>query len=240
MRQSTRKFAKSPKSGGDFVQMALVDRNHQRLPPGIWVSIEKGLTRVRRIRMAVSKDAGLPMPPVLVHPIAWCSEGGLIYGRAAPIEFDDGNIEWGVELPAPTLLYVTNDDVLRQILCHEFAHCFWWIVEILRAQDGGKSEVKHVFEAAYGSQKQAQEDKEQLVDPKDWFGQWDVEHFMGDYDNPCLDAPIPVFVERWRDMGLPTIFPDSKLAVSRICRIQREHYSRARSLIQATAKNRQD
>jgi hypothetical protein len=179
------------------------------------------------------------MPPVVVHPVCWRHDDGIIYGRANPIQFDDGHCEWGVELPAPTVLFVGADDVLRRILCHEFAHCFWYITEIVRRMAEGTTELTTTYDGAIGSERQEQSDKELLADPTGWFGKRDVEQFMGDYDNPCLAASTNAIVTQWIGRDRPTICPDLRFAVSEIA-IRPDHLSRAESLLQAEVSRQRE
>jgi hypothetical protein len=236
MGQSKQRLPKSTLAGGNFVQLAPADPDQPRLPAGLRNAIDKGLTRLRQIRTAISAEAGLVMPPVIVHPVCWRYDDGFIYGKASPIQFDDGHYEWAAELPAPTALYV-EDDVLRRILCHEYAHCFWYITECIRLREQGVTELTTAYDGGVGTESQEQSDKASLADPADWFGKTDAEQFMGDYNEPRLMATTDIIAERWVKSGRPTIYPDLRFAISENV-IRKDHSSRAMSLLHAKASPR--
>jgi hypothetical protein len=233
MAESKQRLPKSTQAGGIFVQLATADPNQPRLPTGLRNAIDKGLTRLRQLRTAISTEAGLVMPPVIVHPVCWRYDDGFIYGKTSPIQFDDGHYEWGVELPAPTVLYV-EVDVLRRILCHEYAHCFWYITESIRLSEQGVAEWTTAYDGEIGSASQEQSDKGLLADPAAWFGKTDAEQFMGDYNDPRLNTSTDLIAERWVGAGRPTIYPDLRFAADEVL-IREDHSSRARSLLQAKA-----
>jgi hypothetical protein len=218
-----------PQNMNEPVQMAAPQDDLPELPRGIrWVT-EKGLTRLRRVRLAISKDADLQMPPIRVHPVGWRTAEAVIFARAKPIPFDDGQYRWGAEFPASTLLCVQSDEVLHRILCHEYAHCFWFICAMLNAKTEGKSKLITSIDTAHGFEREEQSDNEHLADPSPWFGKWDVEHFMGDYDN--LAEASELFAERWVGAHLPTITPDRDTKVQSVT-IPDEVWDRAMKLIQ--------
>jgi hypothetical protein len=167
---------------------------------------EVEVPRLRRLRDAIATDANLPMPPIHVEPWGWTvpAAKGVVFGKASPVPVGDG-FRWGTVLPAPTPLVTVSDELLRRILGHEFAHCFWWNARILRAMQEGRvaihdhpdsSEAEAVTNALA-------EDREQLIDPSEWFGAWDTSHFIAEYGNPELDEPTRRFLEEWVGRGLP-------------------------------------
>jgi hypothetical protein len=188
-----------------------------------WRSLPREMSRiikqdkisiVEETRLLISKDAQLPMPPIRVEPWGWVGPEGetVIFGAVKLFAFKECS-QWGVLMPASTLLVVDDQDLLRRILCHEFAHCFWRIGRIIQAEANGKSEIKDaIYNANLKEQYDEIEriDKDHLVDPKNWFGGWDVSHFLqyeGASDAPELDEPTDRFFREWASAGLPLKTP---------------------------------
>ena len=163
----------------------------------------EGIARLVRIRDAISKDANLPMPPIRIEPYGWESPGrdGPIYGACSPIA-DKINIRWGVKIPVSNLVVINNDSILRRVLCHEFAHCFYMIIQtIQKPQSCDSQEESSNFDAF---ERQLLKDSEELIEPGDWFGEWDAEHFTPESgDDPMLKGITIKFQEHWRNKGLP-------------------------------------
>ncbi|MBI2907106.1 MAG: hypothetical protein HYX92_05560 [Chloroflexi bacterium] len=166
-----------------------------------------------RIREAIGSDAGLPMPPIGIEPYAWTLPDGSILAHIALFPTSEGCAEWGVMLPVGTLL-VVDDKMLRRILCHEFAHCFWCIAERIHAMgegvfafrdDKGIDELRAMAPEDVADYQQAK-DKAELIDPALWFGDADTMAFLS-------ELPWDATEERksrdtWRRMKVPTRVPD--------------------------------
>lgn len=54
---------------------------------------------------------------------------------------------------------------------------------------------------------QLKKDKDELVDPTLWFGEWDAKHFLPEGGQP-LDQATEMFAQRWIKAGLPAEPPD--------------------------------
>ena len=149
------------------------------------------------------------MPPIRVEPWGWDAPSGTVWGEARPLLMESGHPQWGVLLPASTLLVFDDDAELRRVLCHEFAHCLWYNSRIVEeAKEGRTFMVDPPPVLAPGEDEfewQAARDAEQLVDPSLWFGRWDTEHFLvrcgaGEESTDRLN-------ELWIQPGFPTRTP---------------------------------
>jgi hypothetical protein len=172
---------------------------------------------LKETRLLVNKDAHLPMPPIRIEPYGWTSpeNRGPIFGMAKPFAFREGP-QWGVLMPASTLLVIGDPILLRRILCHEFAHCFWWIGRILEAEANGET---HIEDPEIGSEETVSRDKDQLANPAHWLGPWDVEHFLqyeSASDLPELDEPTERFFQEWVSVGLRVKIPLLGFSAERI------------------------
>jgi hypothetical protein len=197
------------------VQLTGNNKDWFKIPPRIRTVIKNnGLKRLIQLHNSIANDAQLPMPTIHVIPIGWCfpENGGVVYGMAIPIPVMD-LYQWGTVVPASTLVIVDDDTVLRRILCHEFAHCFWYITRILRERKNGEWIS---IESGKGQtttdllNDQLAKDKKELVDPVQWFGEWDAEHFLPEGGEPLANA-TKLFAQRWILPGLPITSPSMKL-----------------------------
>jgi len=178
-----------------------------RLGTDIYKVIEnEGLARLTRVREMIAANAGLPMPPIRVVPFGWMNpqETSVVFGIVNIICMKS-YFQWGVIFPASTLVIVDDDNILRRILSHEFAHCLWYINKIV--QEEKNDEWVSVKPTSYLSTKERYDeqqkiDKEQLVNPNDWFGEWDVKHFIPE-GGGFFNKETTLFAERWIKQGLP-------------------------------------
>lgn len=173
----------------------------------------EGLARLARVREMIAADANLPMLPIRIVPFGWMNpeRNGVIFGQANIIQMKRC-FQWGVIVPASTLVIVDDDDILRRIVCHEFAHCLWYIAQVIREMKNGK--WTSIESADHLTQKQlfdeqVKKDKNELVDPNRWFGEWDVKHFLPE-GRGALDEATKLFAERWFKLELPIQVPDMK------------------------------
>jgi hypothetical protein len=179
-----------------------------KLPGRIRKITEKdGIGRLTRLRELISKEAGLPMPHIRIVPWGWWHPGmdGVIYGMVRPIRWNN-YLVWAVIIPASTPVIVDNDIMLRRLICHEFAHCFWYITKAIREQKKGVFELhEHLGESSLPDiiDRIVDIDKERLVEPADWFGEWDVKHFLPEGEQ-ALNRPTNLFRDHWLKKRLPT------------------------------------
>lgn len=172
-----------------------------------------GIPRLQKIRNVISEDANLPMPSIRIEPFGYVAPGnsGAIFALVHPIPVSNSYM-FGVIMPVSTLVVIDDDMLLRQLLCHEFAHCFWLICHYLQAINSGKSEVntgKRTDSELEIFQHQIQVDKQQLISPEDWFGEWDTKHFLPE-GLGIFNEATELFVERWLNAGLPQKTPSIK------------------------------
>jgi len=133
-----------------------------------------------------------------------------------PFFHEQGYSQLGVIVPGSTLVFIDDDNLLRRIICHEFAHCFWYIRKVIEKLDAGESKFVNaplVSEPLERFNRQVQKDKDELVNPNDFFGKWDTENFLYGSD-PALDAATEALSEHWIIKGLPTKTPLLKFDVS--------------------------
>lgn len=131
-----------------------------------------GLERIAAIRAEVAKAARIDtMPPVEVVPYIWRHQHSLAHGAMAMLPTGDG-VTFGVRLPAQTAA-CTDEAAVRAVLVHEFAHCFYFAMEVMKGSDlqdlGGRP------------------DQEVLANPHDWFGASDAARFVH-WDDPSTSA----------------------------------------------------
>lgn len=153
----------------------------------------EGVNRVTRLRRAIANDAKLPMPPIRIEPYGWemPNKRGVVFAQAATIFIKDA-WQLGVIIPASTLIVIDDDVLLRRLLCHEFAHCFWL------AEQAFREESKTFTIEIDGKHP----DWHELVNPRYWFGEWDVKHFL--VSETALVKAAKNFKERWVKQKLPT------------------------------------
>ena len=178
------------------------------------IVINTGIPRLQKIRNVISEDANLPMPPICIEPFGYVAPGdyGAIFALVRLIPASNSYM-FGVIMPVSTLVVIDDDMLLRQLLCHEFAHCFWLICHYLQAINSGKPEVntgKRTDSELEILQHQIQVDKQQLINPEDWFGEWDTKHFIPE-GTGIFNEATELFVERWLNAGLPQKTPSMKL-----------------------------
>jgi len=156
------------------------NKRWRRLPPETQKEICQGVENVRRIRAQIAADAVVKvMPPVEILDEIWTSADGesLINGRTAPVIID-GQTRFGAQLPVSTPM-LPDDELIRGILVHEFAHCFFNIVQFVNALDAGYSgsELQLGVGDSSTSMDRAHDDA-LLVDPAAWFGLADAKALM--------------------------------------------------------------
>ena len=177
--------------------------------------VNAAVSRVCHLRERIAADAGLPMPKMFFYPTGWMTETGMVYGRVNIHKIAEGH-EWCVEVPVATPLMVTDDDVLRRILCHEFAHCFWYIVKAVKE---GECDTEGV------------PDEDTLADPKDWFGGRDAESLMK-WGDSSLHEFTQRLADRWVLKGLPTEDCVTSMTGSYTIQLPDQIEARARMIIE--------
>jgi len=177
---------------------------------------EYEIPRLEKIRASIENDAKLPMPPIRIVPYGWKSPTGVIYANIKPITFGNVN-RFTVIVPVSTLFIVDDDIILRKIICHEFAHCFWWLQQIYNLSNGFTKIAKLTTLSPQLTEEQAFEkqgeiDSIQLVNPEEWFGEWDAKNFMPEGDHSILEKYTTQFIRDWFNSGLPIQTPKARFS----------------------------
>jgi hypothetical protein len=163
----------------------------------------------------------------------------VVFAAACPIDMGESRFQWGAVFPASTLFVVREDFLFRQILCHEFAHCFWYLTRMAREAINGRWESIEPLNGISNEElftRQVKKDHNELVDPSEWFGEWDVQHFLTESGDPVWNEPTEMFFERWVDAGFPTRPMCPLLDVSGVFQCYYEILDRAHEVIAKEAK----
>jgi hypothetical protein len=198
----------------------LLERVHwQRLHPPIRRAVYRAVERVRSVRTAILRDAKVAeLPPVVVVDHAWALPGppenivggaGIVHGASSVVEINE-EFEFGVKLPAPVVMH-SSDLMLRGLLLHEFAHCFFSAREALASFDRGIFELKFIppdpsklFDRDW--------DAARLDPPSLWFSDEDVSNFIYQHDamlGPCSNLVRTEWIAKKR----PTIVPELRYSI---------------------------
>ena len=176
------------------------------MPPQLKERLRTGTERIARIRELIARDAKVSvMPPVELVGEIWIFGHGIVEGCAVPLNRED-SIEWGVQVPAH-LAIQGNDATLRAVLVHEFAHCFYYVSDMIHRLDRGTS-----MEIAYAPFDPTNDhhDRDLLVNPHDWFGENDARDFIHHADQrlKTADENLSEIAEY-----LPVVTPDLKIRI---------------------------
>ena len=205
----------------------------KRLPAEIRASIEAGVERVTLLREQIAASAKVQSrPPVQILDVGWECAAGVISGRSTILSVD-GAQSWGVELPAPTVAFITDDTVLRLILVHEFLHCFDSIRRVMDHVDAGRQEDTLVMPG--GDPFNAMHDCALLARPEDWFGPEDSADVLL-HNDPRLERWTDLIALRWYGAGLPTIRPNLRINGSATLQIPKDLSAHVRSLREGTLR----
>ncbi len=206
-------------------------------------AIERTISRVTRIRGLIAQDAGLPMPRICIEPVGWdVASYGMVYACVWPQSISGDVYEWIVRLSIATPLLV-DDTVLRQILCHEFAHCFWYLERIFSGIQNGATEfveptTDHLT-AEESLRSRAEIDSGKLANPGDWFGAWDVQHFMLGEDTQ-LNQSTDKYVSVWVKNNLPREEPPQSFRINGTLQFPDKIAERASMLAQRDGNEKRD
>jgi hypothetical protein len=201
------------RSNSDPVQLIGTKEEWSRLGDIEWVIRNVGILRLIRLREMIATDARLPMPPIRVEPYAWVfpDRKRLIDGFSRPILIGS-NFQFSAILPALSVVFIKDDILLRQLLCHEFAHCFWFINRIYSAQEKGLTFLNDSVEANSKMELYniiVKTDRDKLINPAEWFGEWDANNFRYECDlADVFDALVKEYIENWLNRDLPIKSPN--------------------------------
>jgi hypothetical protein len=170
----------------DGVSLKVGPLTWSRLPREWKDKFIKGTHRVADLRSKIAAEAKIKsMPPVQVICELWIAEDRItpISGQATILRDHSSNM-FGVELPAPTII-IEDEILLRGILVHEFAHCFYTTFQIVKRRKAGIINYREQFDPADGS-----EDDKRLGNPNEWFGPEDIRNIVSSCDESRLEEPI--------------------------------------------------
>jgi len=148
------------------------DDEWDRLPPELQRRIEAGVERIRLLRERISADAKVRyMPPVTIAVGAWPRDGKIVHGLSGAWRDNNapGGFAIGVILGVGPAL-CENEDTVRAILVHEFAHCFALARVVVDHNDLGTS-----LDVLKGDSMDPERERSLLGQPKEWFGDTDAE-----------------------------------------------------------------
>jgi hypothetical protein len=146
--------------------------------------IEAGVERVRSVRDAISADAKVKrMPPITIYPSVWTPNGiGVVHALSGAWFSGQDDRVIGVLMGiGPTLC--TDDSIVRKLLVHEFAHCFFIAKKITDHLDLG------VLLDLRGDPMDEDRDRVMMVPPSEWFGSADAESIIG-WDDTALGNSV--------------------------------------------------
>ncbi len=150
----------------------------KKLPTSIRIALNEGLARIERVRaeLAATSKIGV-MPAVLCVPEVWLKPDGdgSIDGMSGPIRNGARSVV-AATLPAQTI--VSDDDVVRRVLVHEFAHAFDLITRIVNHLDAGATGPVSLPTGDADDYEDQEHDDSVLADPADWFSDEDVGRFV--------------------------------------------------------------
>lgn len=186
-----------------------------RLPKDIRALIIIGQKRIERILREIRHNAKIDyLPPVRVLDYALRNGDNCVFGKAVvPIKIHD-KVLIGIELAAPTAAFVDDEDVLRGILVHEIAHCFYsYYQEIVRDEefrDESKENLDPNLAENAEIMDEAEHDKKVMVNPHDWFGEADANSLIHQQDESMRPA-LSRIENEWIDANLPVMAVNPKI-----------------------------
>ncbi len=143
-------------SDSESVQLVGTTDELTSLPPAVRCKIDdEGLKRLRGIRDNISRDARFRMPPIRAAPWGLVTPnrrdavwGHVSFANCGPVQ------KGGASLPTSALFAIEDDDLLRGLVVHEFAHSFWCEVQFLRSMFDGAEKISRRYRASRRSSTQ--------------------------------------------------------------------------------------
>jgi hypothetical protein len=173
------------------------DRRHR----SIWPQLRDRRDEIAEIRTDIARQAKVEvMPPVQITTDAWIGRGPdeCIHAGTGAISVERA-MQIGVRLSGASAL-LADDLMLRQILLHQFSHCFWAARQVVGM---GLPTARYLgFWMDCGMFGPESVDDIHLDNPEDWFGEDDVEIFESRARDLFPEGSDAVMRE-WVDAGLP-------------------------------------
>jgi hypothetical protein len=173
------------------------DRQHR----AIWRRLRNRRDEIAEIRADIASQAQIQvMPPVEITTDAWISQhpGEYIHAGSGAIPVGRA-MQIGVRVSGASALLADGLE-LRQILLHQFSHCFWASRQLVGM---GLPTARYVgFWMDCGMFGDDSIDDMHLDSPEDWFGEGDAEMFT--WRAWDLFPNGDVSVRKWVNAGLPS------------------------------------
>lgn len=151
-----------------------------RIDNGLKERFLEAVERVAAIRNEIGADSPYIkiMPPVEVIPQLWLDreKGVQIDGRSWIMTRPSGGHYFGAQIPAHTALH-PDSLLVRDILVHEFAHCFDKLAQCFSLLPNSEEEAPINIADEFDPHNKEHDDS-RLVDPGLFFGEADVERFL--------------------------------------------------------------
>ena len=180
--------------------------------------LEKGKESVSRIRRLVARESKIStMPPIQIVDEIWAGTSalgqGLLGGRATPLKIER-DTWFGVEVPAPTVV-CKDYSLLRAILVHEFAHCFYYLELAVNQLDSG--DTRPLLGPKHADFPDTESwDNATMVDVTDWFCQRDVEDFIQHADPRLNKLDEHIFGGLRLADEFPVVLPSLRFSVAEL------------------------
>jgi len=142
------------------------------IPREIQECIEAGIHIIRRLRASIRAAARVRcMPPVVIDPAVWQPRGStiVVHGASQLCPDTNGGVTMVTLLGAGVAL-CRDEDLVRAVLVHEFAHCFQTATVVINHLDHGEG-----LRALAGESLDPAREHRSLANPADWFGDSDQE-----------------------------------------------------------------
>jgi hypothetical protein len=172
-----------------------------KLPPDVRDGVLRGAERARAIRNEIRAESPIEwMPNLRIFPdVGWVhrapeNQGGLALARYSVMPVGSYGAVCA-DLPGPTVL-CADDDELRLVLVHEFAHDFYLLARgVLAAQAGARVDLT-------GSPYDENEHDHALGLPDLWFSPRDASS-LAKWNDSRLNRLAKRIVGAWIAPGLP-------------------------------------
>jgi len=177
-------------------------RTWKRIPPRVRAMITLRLELLRDLRRDIAGSAAVgAMPPIVIDPAGWDPRtiGGFVWARASMMSIEERTV-FSCEIPASTLYCVRDEELLRAIVVHEFAHAMFFQQYAVDTSDAGAPSIVLSGE----NPNDPDEDRRTLVDPALWFSPRDTAGFVF-HNDARFEPAMSIFAEEWYRADLPIV-----------------------------------
>lgn len=188
--------------------LVIVTRTNRwlRLPKDIRSRIVQGQKRVERLLSDICRTSKVKfVPPVKIVDCAWTNDDNAVFGRATPVKIGDMTFI-GVELPATTVVYFDDEKVLRGLLLHEIAHCYYYYWRIIAHQNELQSAesgpTRLDLPQPHEFPEEAEFDRDVMIRPEEWFSTDDAKLLFHQQDE-IMRSFLTKVEDEWITRSLP-------------------------------------